>query len=170
MAWLSPLRRHDESTRSCWGYTFQLTPEHLTPEQTHPLKFSYDRLGEEALKRLDAISPPLNVLVSRKEPHNTEKNNEHQSDHLTKDVENEKPATGSKRDLYALLRDNASGDDVLNKLWSEANTIPSWVDWEKLARGQDVFYRYGGPCLTGLAYQSLLGGLVRDCTPSISDI
>ncbi|RAL66063.1 hypothetical protein DID88_005723 [Monilinia fructigena] len=29
----------------------------------------------------------------------------------------------------------------------------------KLGRGQDVFYRYGGAALTGLAYQSLLGGM-----------
>lgn len=33
------------------------------------------------------------------------------------------------------------------------------VDWEQIARGQDVFYRYGGANLTGLAYQSLLGGM-----------
>lgn len=170
MAWLSPLRRRDENTRSCWGYTFQLTPEHLTPEEMHPLKFSYDWLGEEALKRLDVISPPSNVQTPRKESHNTEKPSEHQPDHPCKDIKNEKPATSPKRDLYALLRDNASTDDVVNKLWTEANTVPSWVDWEKVARGQDVFYRYGGPCFTGLAYQSLLGGLVRHYTPSISDM
>ena len=146
MAWLSPLRRRDENTRSCWGYTFQLTPEHLTPEEMHPLKFSYDRLGEEALQKLDIISPPSSIQISRKEPQNTEKTSDNQSDHLGKDMESEKPATGSKRDLYALLRDNASSDDVLDRLWSEANTVPSWVDWEKIARGQDVFYRYGGPC------------------------
>lgn len=34
------------------------------------------------------------------------------------------------------------------------------VDWEQIARGQDVFYRYGGPALTGLCFQSLLGGMV----------
>lgn len=38
-------------------------------------------------------------------------------------------------------------------------TVPDWVDWEQIARGQDVFYRYGGANLTGLAYQSLLGGM-----------
>ena len=169
MAWPNPLRRRDENTRSCWGYTFQLTPEHLNPEQMHPLKFSYDRLGEEALKKLDVISPLSNVQTSHKDTQNTGKTNEHQSEHLNKAMKDEKPVAGLKRDLYALLRDNASTDDVLNKLWSEANTIPSWVDWEKVARGQDVFYRYGGPAFTGLAYQSLLGGLVRDYTPSISD-
>lgn len=33
------------------------------------------------------------------------------------------------------------------------------MDWDQIARGQDVFYRYGGANLTGLAYQSLLGGM-----------
>jgi len=37
--------------------------------------------------------------------------------------------------------------------------VPPWVDWEQIRRGQDVFYRYGGANLTGLAYQSLLGGM-----------
>jgi hypothetical protein len=37
--------------------------------------------------------------------------------------------------------------------------VPDWVDWAQIERGQDVFYRYGGACLTGLAYQSLLGGM-----------
>lgn len=37
--------------------------------------------------------------------------------------------------------------------------MPEWVDWAQIERGQDVFYRYGGACLTGLAYQSLLGGM-----------
>ena len=37
--------------------------------------------------------------------------------------------------------------------------MPDWVDWAQISRGQDVFYRYGGANLTGLAYQSLLGGM-----------
>ena len=65
-----------------------------------------------------------------------------------------------KRDLYLLLRDNASTDKVLGALWKEVNTVPEWVDWAQISRGQEVFYRYGGPALTGLAFQSLLGGMV----------
>lgn len=64
-----------------------------------------------------------------------------------------------KRDLYALLQDNAGQHYKLQQLWDEANTVPSWVDYAQLERGQNVFYRYGGPALTGLAYQSLLGGM-----------
>lgn len=47
----------------------------------------------------------------------------------------------------------------MKELWDQLNTVPDWVDWEQLERGQDVFYRYGGANLTGLAYQSLLGGM-----------
>ncbi|KAA8569205.1 hypothetical protein EYC84_000873 [Monilinia fructicola] len=56
-------------------------------------------------------------------------------------------------------KDHSSEDETLGKLWEEVNTIPDWVDWDQIGRGQDVFYRYGGAALTGLAYQSLLGGM-----------
>lgn len=64
-----------------------------------------------------------------------------------------------QRDLYALLRDHHESDPKLHQLWEEVNNIPPWVDWDQIERGQDVFYRYGGPALTGLTYQSLLGGM-----------
>jgi len=57
------------------------------------------------------------------------------------------------------LRDHAETDELLKRFWQEVNTVPSWVDWAQIQRGQDVFYRYGGACFTGLAYQSLLGGM-----------
>lgn len=161
MAWPNPFRRQDENTRHCWGYTFQLTKEHLTPEQTLPLKFSYDVLGEKALERLNILSPPAQPLILRKVPPIPEKpNQEHNAspDHGKADH----TVTVPKRDLYNLLRDNAGTDAVLGELWAEANRVPPWVNWDQVARGQDVFYRYGGPALTGLAFQSLLGGLVRD--------
>lgn len=161
MEWLNPFWRRDENTRSCWGYTFQITPEHLTPAQMHPLKFSYDTLGEEALKRLDALPLKSNHPISRGDSQTIERPSD-QRPEPSGDEKAGQPAPVARRDLYALLRENAQSDDVLGKLWSEANTVPSWVDWEKVARGQDVFYRYGGPAFTGLAYQSLLGGLVRD--------
>jgi hypothetical protein len=63
------------------------------------------------------------------------------------------------RDLYALLKEHHASNAKLDQLWQEVNTIPDWVDWEQIARGQDVFYRYGGPALTGLTFQSLLGGM-----------
>ena len=137
MAWPNPFRFHDENTRTCWGYTFQLTPDHLTPQQTHPMKFSYDRLGEAALNRLNEISPPPRSAL----PRNLSKYAGAASS-TEKGVNAADPLP--KRDLYLLLRENADKDETLGRLWKEVNTVPDWVDWDQIARGQDVFYRYGG--------------------------
>ena len=115
----------------------------------HPLKFSYDVLGEEALNRINVIAPLRGNTLPR--------NNSREAVRGKGDEEQDaKP----KRDLYILLRDNAQNDEMLGQLWRQVNTIPDWVDWAQIDRGQKVFYRYGGPALTGLAYQSLLGGMV----------
>ena len=106
----------------------------------HPMKYSYDTLGEDALKVLTKIC-------------STQKQN---SDSGVCDVN---AASVAKEDLYLLLRDHAEHDETLGKLWRDVNSVPSWVCWEQISRGQDCFYRYGGPILTGLAFQSLLGGM-----------
>lgn len=135
MAWPNPFRRNDENTRHSWGYTFQWTPLHTTPEETNHLKFSYDKLADECLDRLDAISPPVNKELPRSRSRVPTK-------------EGSEPAP--KRDLYEILRDNHEKDEKLGQLWKEVNTIPEWVDWDQIARGQDVFYRYGGVALTAV--------------------
>ena len=150
MAWPNPFQRRDANTRTCWGYTFQLTSDHLTPEQAHPLKFSYDTLGEECLDVLNELNPPTNAVQF----HAT------QADETpSQDVKENTPAIKAKRDLYLLLRDNVDKSEKLRQLWDEVNDVPDWVDWNQISRGQEVFYRYGGATLTGLAYQSLLGGM-----------
>jgi len=153
MAWPNPFQRKDEHTRTAWGYTFQFTDEHLTPEQAYPLKYSYDILGEEALYRLNSISPPTTSALPRNSSRRAE--NKVQNDDGKDDT-----TRVLKRDLYALLRDNAATDEKLGELWRQVNIVPDWVDWKQIERGQEVFYRYGGASLTGLAYQSLLGGMV----------
>lgn len=138
MAWPNPFRRRDENTRTIWGYTFQLTDDHLTPEQTAPLKQSFDRLGDEALARLNALSPMTALAVSRDTP---EKTKGLVGEEQSKNIPTQKPVVAAKRDLYQSLRDNAPRDPILTQLWTEAHTVPSWVDWDSVARGQDVFYR-----------------------------
>ena len=137
MAWPNPFQIRDERTRTCWGYTFQWTEEHLTTEKAHPMKFSYDLLGEQALDKLNEISPPPRSALPRNsgkyaEPDAVVENN----------PDNAAPVP--KRDLYILLRENAHSDEILGRFWAEVSTVPSWVDWAQIARGQDVFYRYGG--------------------------
>ena len=39
------------------------------------------------------------------------------------------------------------------------NAVPDWVDWDQIACGQDIFYRYAVANLLGVAYQSLFVGL-----------
>ncbi|KAK4972579.1 hypothetical protein LTR66_011286 [Elasticomyces elasticus] len=134
----------------CWGYTFDLTPEHLTPEQCEPLKQSYDTLGEQCLDRLNEISPPSRSELPRNNSKYATENPAEKGEQASKAV---------SRDLYAILRDHADTDETLQRFWREVNTVPAWVDWDQIVRGQDVFYRYGGANLTGLAYQSLLGGM-----------
>ncbi|EDO02867.1 hypothetical protein SS1G_05344 [Sclerotinia sclerotiorum 1980 UF-70] len=136
MAWPNPFRRNDENTRNAWGYTFQWTPEHLTEEQMHPMKFSYDVLAGECLTRLDNISPPTSGELPR-----------NQSILPDQKEGKEKP----KRDLYALLRDHFSEDEKLGELWKEVNTIPDWVlAYQSLlggmgaARVTEVLARTGG--------------------------
>ncbi|KAF1811221.1 hypothetical protein P152DRAFT_459625 [Eremomyces bilateralis CBS 781.70] len=77
---------------------------------------------------------------------------------ILKDIKDPKAPAG-KRDMYALLRDNADTHPRLKEMWEEINTVPDWVDWDQIQRGQDVFYRYLGANLVGLTFQSLLGGM-----------
>ena len=103
-------------------------------------------LGEIALQRLNKISPPPPRSALPR------------SDNISKgDVKGENEQ--AQRDLYKIFEANHDKDDKLAELWTQVNTVPEWVDWDQISRGQDVFYRYGGANLTGLAYQSLLGGM-----------
>ncbi|KAI8934846.1 hypothetical protein NX059_008525 [Plenodomus lindquistii] len=154
MALPNPFRRRTENTRNCWGYQFEWTADHLTPEQSEPLKHSYDVLGEECLDRLNAISPPHRGALPR--------NNNDRIPPASlpgTDEEKKEPLPVPKRDLYALLEEHHATDEKLDELWQQIQTVPEWVNWEQIERGQDVFYRYGGPAFVGLTYQSLLGGM-----------
>ncbi|KAK4555555.1 hypothetical protein LTR86_007308 [Recurvomyces mirabilis] len=180
MAWPNPFYRRTENTRTCWGYTFEFSPEHLTPGECEPLKHSYDVLGERVLDRLNELSPPprkdlprgnsrfvdAKVVVGQ-EVHvdGTSKEGDggggSRGDEEEGEEEEKKPEAKKElpRDLYMILQDHLDKDELLQRFWKEATTIPDWVDWEQIRRGQDVFYRYGAANLTGLAYQSLLGGM-----------
>lgn len=118
------------------------------------MKQAYDMLGEKALERLNVISPAPHSAVPRDSSRDEAKSG------LNSHGKGEHPL-GNKGDLYALLRENALNDEALGLLWAEVNTVPSWVCWDQIARGQDCLFRYGGPVLTGLAFQSLLGGMVN---------
>ncbi|KAM0273865.1 hypothetical protein ACHAQH_008197 [Verticillium albo-atrum] len=138
LAWL--FRRSGPEWQEIWDYQFKWTSDHRTADEMRPMIYTYDKLGEAALNRLDEISPPEKKGASGEKP--------------SPDDEKKPP-----RDLYALLRDNAEKDEVLGQLWTEVTTIPDWVDWAQIERGQQVFLRYAGPAIFALTFQSLVGGM-----------
>ncbi|KAI7142119.1 hypothetical protein KC352_g29314, partial [Hortaea werneckii] len=159
MALPNPFRRHTSNTRKCWGYTFELTPDHLTEEQCIPLRQSYDVLGEQVLNRLNEISPPPRKDLPRGNSQFTKPRAEPAESISKQEQEQERTTNPATRDLYAILQEHKDHDELLQRFWCEVTTVPEWVDWEQIRRGQDTFYRYGAANLTGLAYQSLLGGM-----------
>ncbi|KAI9892942.1 MAG: hypothetical protein M1814_000826 [Vezdaea aestivalis] len=152
MVWPFSSHSDNKDIRNAWGHKFQWTPHHLTPEQMHPLKYTYDQLADDCLDILDRIDPPKHDLPNKSVVTDTPPN---KPENKSEKKQDKKP----KRDLYSLLEEHASKDPALGELWAEVNTVPDWVDWDQITRGQEVFYRYGGAALTGLAYQSLLGGM-----------
>ena len=138
------------STCTCWGYTFQVTPDHLSAEEAQGLKASWDVLADEALSRLNRLDTRTPEQSISKEEREIEAHSpiENKAPKVT-------PGTVHKRDLYQLLRSCAENDIVLASFWSKVNVVPEWVDWAQIARGQDCFYRYGGPMLTGEAQYSV---------------
>ncbi|KAI0436685.1 hypothetical protein F4803DRAFT_566667 [Xylaria telfairii] len=119
-----------------WGVKFKWTSEHTTPQQLETLIHSYDRVATEAVERLDDIAPPHTKAPPKAD-------------------EEQKPC----RDKYELLQEYASKDEKIKRLWIEVNTVPEWVDWDQIERGQKIFFRYGGPATTALTLCSLIGGM-----------
>ncbi|CAG8110906.1 unnamed protein product [Penicillium nalgiovense] len=113
-----------------WGYSFHWTDLHSSPDDLKSLIHNCDSLADECVERLNKIP--------------------------SDDGADKRPF---KKDLYGLLRDHAEEDPKLNELWTEINTVPEWVDWDQIQRGQDVFFRYGLPILNALSFESLLGGM-----------
>lgn len=59
-------------------------------------------------------------------------------------------------DLYEFLEQYHAKDCILGQFWLETHTVPEWVDWEQLARGQEFFYRYALANIVGFALQGFV--------------
>ncbi|PNP79126.1 hypothetical protein FNYG_07564 [Fusarium nygamai] len=125
-----------KDSRIIGGHRFNWTSGHKTTEELDHCLYSYDKLATDALDRLDLISPP--TTKGWKCPHGS---------------------GPGQRDIYELLKKHASSDEILGQLWEEVSTIPEWVDWDQIQRGQQVVYQFSGQILFGLMYKSLLGGM-----------
>lgn len=122
-----------------WGERFYWTPKHHKPKDLQKLIHKYDVVASEALERLDEIVPP--PYAHKPAQVNVEEKN----------IEGGLKPDGEKkerRDLYELMAKYADKDEKIGRLWTEIHTVPEWVSWEQIERGQKVFWRYGGPSLT----------------------
>lgn len=125
----------DPNDMTVYGYKIKWGPLHHSPEDLHRLIHTYDTVASEAVERLDELVPPAPVAPRK----NIEETVE------PKDIK-------KHRDLYKLVQEHAKTDEKVGKLWDEINTVPEWVDWESIERGQKVFWRYGGPALTAVCH------------------
>ncbi|KAL4805222.1 hypothetical protein BDV18DRAFT_161619 [Aspergillus unguis] len=132
-----------------YGYSFEWTKDHTPEEQLVPYQYTYDTLASEALEKIEEIAPPAPPKAGWGWGDKSRKK--------------EAPA---ERDMYALLRDNKDRDETLKRLWDEVTTVPDWVDWDQLGRGQDVLYRYAGPALLGFALHGLVGSTGASSRPA----
>ncbi|KAI5305408.1 hypothetical protein KEM56_004526 [Ascosphaera pollenicola] len=123
--------------RCCWDYSFTWSAHHLTPEQLHPLKFSYDKVADNCLASLQS-SPPSSSSSSTSQA---------------------KPTQCCAIDYYTLLCETHHTDAALTRFWTDVHSVPSWVNWPQIARGQEVFHRYSLPLTRALNSLSLTGGM-----------
>ena len=116
---MAPMTPRKGNSTEChyWGYSFHWTDLHRSEDELRPMIHTYDALSDECVQRLHKIPT---------------------------DCDPDKPF---KKDLYALLKSHADEDPKLGELWNQVNTVPEWVDWDQIQRGQDVFFRYGLPIL-----------------------
>lgn len=69
----------------------------------------------------------------------------------------EHDSLGRKHDLFSILQAGAKRDPILAQFWSDVNSVPDWVDWPQLERGQRVFHRYILASITGFILQGFIG-------------
>ncbi|KAJ5669862.1 hypothetical protein N7462_010932 [Penicillium macrosclerotiorum] len=131
-------RRGNSTEYHYWGYSFHWTDLHQSEEQLRPMVSTYDSLADHCVQQLNKIPT---------------------------EGDTDRPF---KKDLYKLLKDHADEDPKLKELWEQVNTIPEWVDWDQIQRGQDVFFRYGLPILNVLGFESLLGGIAESNGPGLN--
>jgi hypothetical protein len=134
----------DANYRKRWGYSFQWTDKHLAPEEIAALRSHYDELGSTALEKLQAI-------IAR-----------------TKTDTKREANCPFRPELYTVFKKHHHEDEVLQQFWDEVHSVPEWVDWEQIERGQKFFARYALANSTAFALQGFIReNSVRFHTPSI---
>lgn len=120
-----------------WGYSFRWTRSHMSKKELDAMRTSYDELGSNAYETLKSI---IDAIETSEKGRIVSSSNQY------------------TLDLYAILRDHCHDDPVLNRLWEELHTIPEWIDWKQIERGQRFFARYALANIGGLFFQGFLHG------------
>lgn len=118
----------EEELQTLWGHTFKWTSQHASVDQIQSMLHTYDSIANNALDRIDEISPP--GFEGWKCPSSIGK---------------------GQRDVYSVLQNHAKDDKVLEEFWNLITTVPDWVDWDQIGRGQKVAYQYFGQIALGVS-------------------
>lgn len=62
-----------------------------------------------------------------------------------------------KIDLFTVLEAGSKDNYILEQFWSHVTSVPDWVDWAQIERGQRVFHRYILASVTGFILQGFIG-------------
>jgi ribosomal protein S28E/S33 len=122
-----------EDLRTVGNYSFHWTKEHIPKEKTDPLRFKHDELGAATINIIQKI---------------------HQRE---QEAHKQRGEQIEKLDMFATLEVSRHHDETLKKFWTQVNTVPDWVNWEQLERGQRFFYRYALGNIIGFALQGFVG-------------
>lgn len=115
-----------------WGYSFTWTEDHFPQELTDPLQHESDELADAALEKILAIQAGIAEKLKAE------------------------GITPPRPDMFTTLRDHRGEDEALQQLWDEAHTVPDWVDWKQIERGQKYFSRYALANMVGFALQGFV--------------
>ena len=101
-----------DDLRTVGNYSFHWTREHLPKEKTDPLRFEHDELGAATVNIIQKI---------------------HQRE---QEAHKQRGEQIEQLDMFATLKANQHHNETLKEFWTQVNTVPDWVNWEQLERGQ----------------------------------
>ncbi len=127
----------DQGKCERWGYVFRWTEDHIGKEESDTLRSSHDKLGSAAYEKLKDI---IAQITASENEQGISTHNHHAVD------------------FYTILRDHHREDATLDELWNELNSVPEWVNWKQIERGQKFFARYAVANITSLLFQGFLHG------------
>jgi hypothetical protein len=133
----------DAASVDVYGIKFKWSPLHKDSQDLSPLLRTYDELSTRALEFVDEIG--ASSMTSSIRRNDGEETNAGQEKRF-------------HRNFFNIMKQHVEtqetdSEDPIQKLWHEIHTIPDWVDWEQIERGQKVFWRYGGPAVTSVRCQ-----------------